>query len=325
MVNNKCSQCSKLITKKSPGLECNKCNVIVHATNSCTGLTNKQLNSLRTADNLEWTCNECSRSPRRSSTFITPDDDLDDEEDGASSETCPLNMKKLLKDLSEEVHKIIKKELKETNSALQYCSDKLEECLDCMEAFKEKVKSLEKKNSELENKCRSLENNMGALQQRVNEIEQKDLRCNIEIAGIPYADKEDIQDIAEKIATKLNKETSDIKVIKRVMTPQGKVGIIKLQMRDEEKRNNWIKEAKTKNITLDSIMKGVETKIAKEKIYLREELTYYNKNLLWKTKQACKDKYKFVWCKEGKIMVRKSENSKVLIIRSDEDINKLTT
>lgn len=322
---NKCSQCSKPITRKYTGLECNKCGVVVHSTNACTGLTNKQLSSLRTADNLEWTCNECSRSPRRSSIFIAPDDDHDDEEDAASSSNGQLDMKKLLRDLTEEINKIIKKELKETNSALQYCSDKLEECLDCMEAFKEKIKSLEKKNCELENKYRSLENNIGALQQRVHEFEQKDLRCNIEVAGIPYIENENVQDIAGKIARTLNKETSEIKTVKRIPTQQGKTGIIKMQMHSEEKRNNWIKEAKLKNITVNSIITGSDSKIAKEKIYLREELTYYNKNLLWKTKQACKDKYKFVWCKEGKIMVRKTENSKVLIIRSDEDINKLTT
>lgn len=319
----KCTHCSKLIAKKNPGLECNKCSVIVHATAICSGLTAKQLNSLRSAENLEWTCRDCSQKSPRKSSFITLQEEAEDDEEVQNQSYYPFDMKKLLNDLTTEINKIIKKELRETNTALQYCSDKVDEFLECMEAFKDKVKQLEKKTMDLENKYKSTENKIGALEQRLNEYEQRELNKNIEIIGIPYLENENLEEISKAIAKKLHKDVADIKKIKRVSTPPGRLGKIKFEMYDEIKRNNWIKEAKSAQIYVNNILTTTGNKEIHGHIYIREELTYYNRTLLWNAKQRCKDKFKFVWCKEGKILVRKSEKSKIFIIRNDEDLKEL--
>ncbi|XP_045761077.1 uncharacterized protein LOC123864571 [Maniola jurtina] len=322
----RCSKCSKSITKRNVGLECSKCGNLVHATSTCAGLTKKQLSSLKTAENLEWTCNDCSRkSPRRGS-FVTPEEDTEDDDDEVESKNeYPISMKKLLTDLTQEIHKIIKKELKETNIGVQFCSEKVDECLECMEAFKEKIKHLEKKNCDLDNKYKAMENKMAALQQRVNDFEQKELCHNIEIIGIPYVEKEDLGEITKTIAKNLKTNVADVKKCKRTTGPPGKPGVLKLQMLDEDTKFKWIKQARSTHLTVDNIISGIQTQAGKEKVYIREELTNYNKALLWQTKQHCKDKYRFVWCKDGKIMVRKSENSKVYIIRAEEDLKNLSS
>ncbi|KAL0829214.1 hypothetical protein ABMA28_004045 [Loxostege sticticalis] len=127
-MSNKCDNCNKNITKSKPGLECNRCEKLVHLTNQCTGLTNKQLAALRASENLEWTCQDCQdKTPRRSSIVIPNDDEGD--EDYSESPTIQIDVKKLLGDISKEVERAIKKEMKDLTQSLQFQSDKMDELI----------------------------------------------------------------------------------------------------------------------------------------------------------------------------------------------------
>lgn len=56
-------------------------------------------------------------------------------------------------------------------------------------------------------------------------------------------------------------------------------------------------------------------------VYLNPALTQYYKNLLWNTKQrALIKEYKYVWVKSGKILIRKTKDSKVVEIKHLNDI-----
>ncbi|CAK1577889.1 unnamed protein product [Parnassius mnemosyne] len=72
---NKCDCCEKLITKRRPGLECSKCEKIVHASQACTNLSTKQIAALRNADSLEWTCKECQRYTSIRRSYIIPEEE----------------------------------------------------------------------------------------------------------------------------------------------------------------------------------------------------------------------------------------------------------
>lgn len=89
---SKCEAFKKMISKSMPGLECNKCQKIVHQNTKCTGLTNKKIAALKAATSLEWTCIVDSQreSPRRNSSIIILADS--EEEDGT---TVQINAKKL--------------------------------------------------------------------------------------------------------------------------------------------------------------------------------------------------------------------------------------
>ncbi|KOB62415.1 Uncharacterized protein OBRU01_25088, partial [Operophtera brumata] len=80
MPNKKCVKCKKNITKKGPGIECSRCDKVVHADPACSKLSNKQLNTIRNSPGIEWSCEECLQNLSRRSSFVIPDDDGDDEE-----------------------------------------------------------------------------------------------------------------------------------------------------------------------------------------------------------------------------------------------------
>ena len=321
---NKCENCSKNITKKSPGVECGRCEKLVHCSTTCTGLSVKQLTALRASDNLGWTCIECQKLCSRPS-LIIPDDEDDEEPSDGGNVTAPIDVKKLLKDISSEVDKCIGKAVAELQESIQYQSDKMDEVLENMEAFKQTIKDLQRKNTELANKNKNLETRVGALEQRLQEIEQDKLAACIEIANVPITDNENPSKLAENAATAINLPIGNILGAKRLSGRMGKPGPVLVRLNDDHTQEKWINTAKKTAIQVINVIPGIPQPLAQETVYIREALTPYNKKLLWTAKQELKNIYRYVWCKRGLVMARKHENDKAFVkIRTLDDIAQIT-
>lgn len=324
-MSSKCDSCNKNITKSRPGLECNRCEKIVHLSNQCSGLTNKQLTALRATENLEWTCQECQNSSSKRRSIIIPDEE-DEYESSAESPNIQLDLKKLLGDISKEVEKAIKREMRDITQSIQYHSDKMDELIKTIEMLQRNNSTLQKKNIELTNKNNHLEVRVGALEQRIQEIEQQKLLKCIEIHNIPLGENENLTEIVCKISKKLNQNVEYIKHAKRLPGRGDKPGPVHIELKNEEDQTSWITAAKSKNMELTGsvIAPEVHPYKSSDKIFICEALTPYNKQLLWHTKQELKTIYKYIWVKKGILRVRKEgENQKPSIVRSLEDIKKL--
>ena len=65
-------------------------------------------------------------------------------------------------------------------------------------------------------------------------------------------------------------------------------------------------------------------RMEKAKLFINENLTQARKRLLWQSKQAAKENgYAYVWTMNGKIYVRKNDNSHSNVISTEEDLKKL--
>ena len=61
-----------------------------------------------------------------------------------------------------------------------------------------------------------------------------------------------------------------------------------------------------------------------KKLFINENLTQERKRLLWLTKQTAKNlNYTYIWTMNGKIYVRKNEDSSSFIIHNENDLSKL--
>ncbi|KAL4713800.1 hypothetical protein ACJJTC_012317 [Scirpophaga incertulas] len=106
-----------------------------------------------------------------------------------------------------------------------------------------------------------------------------------------------------------------------------KSGYLLVELNNKSVRDQWLSAAKTKEITVGDISLPVPVENATNRVYVREALTRSKKTLLYQAKQRLKalnGPFKYVWCKEGKLYVKKTDNStKVQIIRSVCDIDLL--
>lgn len=322
---SKCDHCNKNITKARPGLECNRCEKLVHLNNQCTGLTNKQLTALRASDNLEWTCQDCqNNTPKRRSIIIPDDDDADEE--NSDSPTIQIDVKKLLGDISKEVERAIKKEMKDLTQSLQFQSDKMEELIKNIDTLQKNISTLEKKNTELINRNNNLETRVGALEQRIQNMEQQNLQKYIEIHNLPYSEDENLKDVVCNVALKLSQETNDIKLIKRLPSKSDRPGPVLVELNTEQAQEFWLaasKSIKPKIMVAEICSNSPSTK-PNEAIFICEALTPYNKQLLYLAKQELKDTFRYIWVKKGILRVRKEgENQKTTTIRCVDDIKKI--
>lgn len=320
-MSTKCDNCSKTITKTAPGVECGKCERIVHLATKCTGLNNKQIAALKAAPSLEWTCLECqAETPRRSSSIIIPDDECEEDEPNVQ-----INANKLLSKISKEVEKALKKEMKELHESLQFNSSKLDDVVQCLDEFKKSIKSLERKNIELTNKNKNLETRVGAMEQRIQELEQEKMISSLEVANVPAESNEQAKQVVNNIAKKINQTLDGIKSTQRLQGKKDQPPKLLVVLQDEETRDRWVAAAKSIKTTVSDIHPTIANN--NNSVFIREAMTNYNKHLLWNAKQELKVKnnFKFVWFKRGFVKARKDENEKIYTIRTIDDLQSITS
>ncbi|XP_064469907.1 uncharacterized protein LOC135384644 [Ornithodoros turicata] len=153
-----------------------------------------------------------------------------------------------------------------------------------------------------------------------NDSEQHNRNLNLELHGIPVQEGENLRDIVRNIASKAG--ISDFKPeavqhIHRLPVKGGKIPPILVRFTSLEARNALLQ--KRKMIRMLS-----ENRDLPDNLYVNENLTGFNRDLLWKAKQRAKEQaYRFVWTKNGKIYVRKVERDPVLRITGHKDLAKI--
>lgn len=303
----KCSKCSKLVSKKSPGLQCNKCTKWSHG--PCANLSTEQLNVLFATES-EWKCQSCvGNAKQKRISFIMPEAE---EEENTDTEPQPAtSTQNIMSEIRREVREVVRSELQ---TVLQFYSDKIDE-------YETKIKLYENQCTELKNTCKNLALKNDVLEQKVNSIEQNMINHCVEIIGIE--ENADVQTTVNNICNKIKRNQSDIikAYRKKASRPSGnnKPSPIIVSLA-EGCRDKWLEAAKTTRISSKDL--GMQ---ADSHVYIRESLTPNNAFLLWKAKLALKQTEicQFVWCKNGIVMARRIEKEKPYTIRSTKDIEKI--
>ncbi|CAH2099429.1 unnamed protein product [Euphydryas editha] len=327
MVIKKCAKCKKNITKKVPGLECSRCNKIVHADPVCSKLSNKQLNTLRNSVGIEWSCEDCLMNISCKSSFVTPDE-ADDEDDYEAAEIPEmakvLDTKKLVQDISREVKKTFREEIRGLQSSLEFLSEQLTEMDQIIKKQDSKIKDLENKNYDLLNKNKNLELRVDALELGLNEFEQKFLSSSLEIAGLPEIPHSDIKKVVHSVAVQLKIEDKEIQSSLRLPGTKEKPGSIVVELKSKVLQQQWLEAGKKHRLTVSQLMSNAPKGKDEDPIYIREALTKYQKSLLYKAKtQLLNKSCKYVWCKNGRVYARMSNDSKIYYIRTLNDIKQV--
>lgn len=322
---NKCSKCNKNITKTKPGLTCSRCNKIVHADTSCVKLSNKQLHTLRNSSGIEWSCDDCLKNLSRRSSYLIPDEDEENmSEDGSVVNVTTLDTKKLIKDISRELKKTFREELVNLENTLEFLGDKMTELEQSIKNQESIIKKLENKNEDLANRNKHLELRVAVMEQGMRVFEQKSLSNSLEIAGLPDVAPKDVAEVVKKVALKLDLNENDVQNIQKTSGTKDKPGPILLEMKTSSAYKQWVEASKNKCLTVGAVLQDAARDKVGNRIYVREALTKHNKTLLYNAKMKLNKSYQYIWCKDGKVFVRKDSDSKINYIRSQQDIDSLS-
>lgn len=138
----------------------------------------------------------------------------------------------------------------------------------------------------------------------------------VEITGIPKITNENCIMIVEEIGKKINTE---LKVLEanRINFFNSKRNIMLAKLDTLDMRKNLIRNVKSIKLTADKI----HNNWLAEKVFINERLTKSKQTPFAQTRSASEEKhYKLAWLSNSDILVRKDENSKIIKIKSSQDI-----
>lgn len=152
-------------------------------------------------------------------------------------------------------------------------------------------------------------------------MEQYSRSNNIEINEMPEIENENCPNTVINIARelKIDLDLCEIDFAHRVptksTTSKNKPPPIIVKFLSKRKRDEFMSK---KYIIM---FKGSPNE---KKVYINEHISPTYKHLLMITKHLAKDlSYKYVWFRKDKVLVRKTENSPIIHIESEKDLQKL--
>lgn len=215
-------------------------------------------------------------------------------------------------------------EIKDLKKSVQFMASQYDDVMKAIKTTMEENTVIKKELMEIKDINNSLQHEINDLNKEVNEIKQNQLNKNLIVFGAPKINEnKKLHDTIKLLLAKLNINESEIKITDlyqaRTTNNKNSAPII-IKMENLNMKNTIIQLAKAKNIMAKDIGLASE-----HKINICEQLTTINQQLLNESRQLRLHGYKYIWNKNGKIFVRKSENTNIINIKNSNQIESLKT
>lgn len=246
------------------------------------------------------------------------------------SHTTQLTLEDFRKGMNEfetNIYKKLERENSETKKSLEFISSKYDDLIKNIEMVLTNNKKLEDKMSVLQEENVNLRQEIESLRDAQDEMEQRSRGCNIDIHGIPEVKGENLMTLLDKMGSTVNVPlpSSSIVSVHRVArghsSPSNRPRNIVVQLSTKRLRDDVIAAVRTRRgLTTEQLGLGVPA----TNFYVNEHLTLKNKILFAKTRAAGKaNGYKYIWVRNGSIMAKKDDLSRVVTIRREGDLQKM--
>lgn len=308
-----CMSCSKELPKSGDYAYCQGCSSGFHL-DECS-ITTSSWKKLGKTNQESWKCVSCKTKTRKGTSSTSTGNP---EEERDTSEDFEVSSAGVSREILTKVNQLlgIRKQLDNMEKSLDFLSSQYDEILKEVKALRDENSSLKKRVDELERKDSQSRAAVDQLEAEVADLNQYGRRCNLEIHGLPVSGDpraEDVDTVLSNVAAKIGLRYSKEQVHKAHRLQQrndGSPATFLVQFFSREVRDDWIKAGKKAKLT------GV---------YFNENLCSYFKGLLRDTKfkaRACN--YSYVWWQSGKILVRKADGDRdVIVIKSRKDLTKI--
>lgn len=230
-------------------------------------------------------------------------------------------LRSMLRDVVSAELRPVREEIREIQKSLSFI---LEEHT----SLKRQLDNTNADNAVLNERCGTLEVRLAGLERDIIQQQQWARLQNLEIQGVPEETAESLPDVITKLADHIGVPLlpDEIEFVHRVQPRRsisGRPRSIVLRLRQRATKDKLLSAARACR-DLSAAVVGVGGAKSGVYVYINEHLTQLNKTLL----RDCKSKarqcsYKFVWTKNCRIYVRKSEKTPPILIASDVDLKKI--
>lgn len=151
------------------------------------------------------------------------------------------------------------------------------------------------------------------LNNQINKSEQKELKNNLIVKGMPQT--EDDAEVIKKLGSKLQVRVGNVKIF-RLGKKDSNATPIKVCFESESEKITFMRAQKNKRLSTTDL--GFNQS---NNIYLDHDLTKKNMELYKAARIFRKEhNYKFIWIRDGKVFLRRTENSRAILIEDTDDL-----
>lgn len=231
-------------------------------------------------------------------------------------------MRSLLNDLTEV--KMQNSEIKQTNAEIMnsvgFMNEKFEE-------IKSEMDILKKERNQQSIYIQSLE-------KKLNDLQHKSRTSSLEIRNVPFNDKETVTDLQELVCrigklSNVSINHSEIRDVYRTGSRQNSTRPIVAELTTVQKKHTLLSSVreynKSKKQNVDKInTESIGISGKPQPIYISEHLPMTSKKLFHSAREFAKEyNYKFCWCVNGNIFLRKKEGDKQTLVTSEQSLKDL--
>lgn len=326
-----CAACAERITVVEDSILCTGgCESHYHF--YCGGFTEKSFRKLAKDTRSRWKCIGCKT--RRGTTQVL---DVNNPQPICSQKPVDsseiLNpVKQSVQDPSDmgvfmgEIRKLkifIEDQFSDYSESLNYHEVIVKELTTTIQSLKNEISELKKENASLKSDNNLIKVEIESLKSETLELQQYSRRSNLEISGLPETQGEDTKQLVTSVLNVLNIHNQEnIVVAHRV--PTAKKDIAKpiiVQFTSKFERDKCIAAAKPKRL----LASDVSDRFDSVPVFVNEHLAPGIKRLLYLSKQyKLEQNFKYCWVKDGKIFLRKEDNSRVIRVKKESDLFNLS-
>ncbi|KAL1447932.1 hypothetical protein WDU94_000624 [Cyamophila willieti] len=282
-----------------------------------------------------WKCQDCKKSQKsqdnpknksrnRSQSETTEHSDDIMNEDGKDNDKKygdKKTMESLFLKFEEKLWKKMDKKFTEMEECLEFTSGKIDEFTRTMKEIQKKLVMVEienekirQENVELKTKVKSLEVGVEANAQLLSNSNK------VEISGLPVTTI-NVKEVVAKVLEKANGEKIEESGYGLEIRKQEKQTNVIVEFESKIQRDKLIKKKKTeRTFKLGEVMSTSDDCL----VYMNECLTPYYTKLFMEAKKIKREKnYAFIWVRDGKILLKKTEQSKPMRLVCMEDLGKI--
>nr|XP_042912277.1 uncharacterized protein LOC110282482 [Parasteatoda tepidariorum] len=299
-----CKACTEPILEDSDGFTCKgECNSVFHF--HCGGFTERDFRRLTVDKKQEWTCVQCSKTQENPTKI--------------KSATSPDILEDILQQ-NKDLKELITNRFNDLTRSIKFSSEIIQELKNSITELQNANKTLQAKNEQLTRENAEIKKEMNELIEAVIELKQYSRRSNFEINNSPECENEDIQQAISQIDNVANTNISE-NLITAHRVPsfnKDKPKPIIVQVKSKSVRDELLKKLRNRKLSTCE----VNSRFTEMPVYFNEHLTPELKHLFYLSRKAKSEKgFKFCWVRDGKIFLRKDESSKIIRVKSSQDLN----
>lgn len=316
-MSDKCKICNLKCSSRQSKINCRECNLEFHG--ACVKLSKEDVEYYISNKEI-WRCDPCQASRRKSMQL---------ESTLESDDVSLLDVMNQLREMRQESRKQIKDLDIALGESVESChrdigelGKKFDKQDEIIKGYEERLHKIHLENNQLKKKVIDLES-------RIDELEQYSRANCLEINGIPESNKESVVEVVKAVSNSLGIQiqNSDIDACHRVGVKRSDVSDLKprgiiVKFTSRVTKEDILQKRKVKrNFNTNDI--GIVNKPA-EVIYINESLSYVRRQVFNAARKLKKDGLvAFVWVRNGRILVRAEEGSKVEVMNSLDDVENM--